>query len=289
MTTQPSSVPVVRTVDDLRDQVRAWRADRQRVALVPTMGALHHGHLSIVHLARQHADRVVVSIFVNPKQFGPGEDFDRYPRQEDDDRRKLEEAATDLLYAPTPPEMYPDGFATTVSVRGVTEGLCGGARPGHFDGVTTVVTKLLLQCLPDVALFGEKDYQQYLTLKHLVRDLDIPLTVLPAPIVRDADGLATSSRNVYLSPAERSVALTLPATLNTLVEALGDGRDAAPLLAEGVCKLKAAGFDPVDYLELRDAETLVLVDRVRSPARILAAAHVGRTRLIDNMAVLPKS
>lgn len=282
-----STVPVIRTVSELRQQVRHWRAQGERVAMVPTMGALHHGHLSIVHLARKHADRVVVSIFVNPKQFGEGEDFDRYPRQEERDRKSLEEAATDLLYAPTVGEMYPEGFATTVSVTGVTEGLCGDVRPGHFDGVTTVVTKLLLQCLPDVALFGEKDYQQYLTLKHLVRDLDIPTEVMPAPIVRDMDGLATSSRNAYLTKEERSIALALPGTLRTIARALERGQDCATLLAAGIDRLRAAGFDTVDYLELRDAETLVLLDGLTAPARLLVAATVGRTRLIDNIAVTP--
>lgn len=282
--------PVVRTVANLRAQVADWRAAGLRVGMVPTMGALHHGHLSLVERIRQDVDRVVVSIFVNPKQFGPNEDFDRYPRQEQEDRDKLSAIGVDLLYAPTPAEMYPDGFATTVAVADVTEGLCGAARPGHFDGVTTVVTKLLLQCLPDVAIFGEKDYQQLATLKRLARDLDIPTRVIPGPIIRDADGLATSSRNVYLSARERETALALPQTLSRIADAIeGGGADISALLREGKKALESAGFDTVEYLELRDAETLAPVERVSAPARLLAAARVGKTRLIDNMAVRPAS
>jgi pantoate--beta-alanine ligase len=252
------------------------------------MGALHHGHLSLVDLIRRHVDRVVVSIFVNPKQFGPNEDFDRYPRQEAADREKLSSIGTDLLYAPGVEEIYPAGFATTVSVKGLTEGLCGAARPGHFDGVTTVVSKLLLQCMADVAIFGEKDYQQYAVLKHMARDLDIPTEVIGAPIMRDPDGLATSSRNVYLSADERQKALTLPRTLTGIVEALEAGaEDIAALLDKGREALLKGGFDSVDYLEVRDAESLETVETLTRPARVLAAGHMGKTRLIDNMAVTP--
>lgn len=278
--------PVVRTVADLRARVADWRTDGLKVGMVPTMGALHHGHLSLMERIRADADRVVVSIFVNPKQFGPNEDFERYPRQEQADRDKLSAIGVDLLYAPTPAEMYPDGFATTVAVAGVTAGLCGAARPGHFDGVTTVVTKLLLQCLPDVAIFGEKDYQQLATLRRLARDLDIPTRVIPGPIIRDDDGLATSSRNVYLSAREREIALALPRTLTRIVEAIAGGEtDIRALLEDGREALQMAGFDSVEYLELRDAESLAPIKRVTTPARILAAARVGKTRLIDNMAV----
>jgi len=282
--------PVVRTVADLRKTVQGWRRQGLRVGLVPTMGALHHGHLSLVELIRERVDRVVVSIFVNPKQFGPNEDFDRYPRQEAADRDKLSAIGTDLLYAPGVDEIYPPGFATTVSVKGLTEGLCGAARPGHFDGVTTVVSKLLLQCLADVAIFGEKDYQQYAVLKHMARDLDIPTEVIGAPIMRDPDGLATSSRNVYLSEDERQKALTLPRTLTGIVKALEAGRqDIRPLLDKGREDLLKGGFDSVDYLELRDAETLETVETLTRPARVLAAGYMGKTRLIDNMAVTPPS
>jgi len=282
--------PVVRTVADLRKTVKAWHEQGLRVGLVPTMGALHHGHLSLVDLIRERVDRVVVSIFVNPKQFGPNEDFDRYPRQEAADCEKLSSIGTDLLYAPGVEEIYPAGFATTVSVKGLTEGLCGAARPGHFDGVTTVVSKLLLQCLADVAIFGEKDYQQYAVLKHMARDLDIPTEVIGAPIMRDPDGLATSSRNVYLSEDERQKALTLPRTLTGIVKALEAGRqDIRPLLDKGREDLLKGGFDSVDYLELRDAETLETVETLTRPARVLAAGYMGKTRLIDNMAVTPPS
>jgi len=277
-------------VADLRKTVKAWHEQGLRVGLVPTMGALHHGHLSLVDLIRERVDRVVVSIFVNPKQFGPNEDFDRYPRQEAADCEKLSSIGTDLLYAPGVEEIYPAGFATTVSVKGLTEGLCGAARPGHFDGVTTVVSKLLLQCLADVAIFGEKDYQQYAVLKHMARDLDIPTEVIGAPIMRDPDGLATSSRNVYLSEDERQKALTLPRTLTGIVEALEAGaQDIAALLDKGREDLLKGGFDSVDYLEVRDAESLETVETLTRPARVLAAGHMGKTRLIDNMAVTPPS
>lgn len=288
MNSAQDPVPVVHRVAELREAVAAWRRDGLTVGFVPTMGALHAGHLSLIEHARKHADRILASIFVNPKQFGPNEDFDRYPRQLGDDRAKLATVGTDLLYAPPVSEMYPDGFATTVSVRGVTEGLCGAARPGHFDGVTTVVTKLLLQAQADVAVFGEKDYQQYLTLKRLAIDLDIPTAVLGAPIVRDPDGLAMSSRNAYLSGAERKIALALPRTLSSIVEAIEGGEDDIEgLLKQGAADLLDAGFNAIEYLELRDAETLEPVARVERPARILAAAKVGATRLIDNMAITP--
>lgn len=280
-----NSLAIVRTVADLRARVAEWRRQGQKVALVPTMGALHEGHLSLVRAAQKLADRVVVSIFVNPRQFGANEDFGRYPRQEAEDTEKLANVAADLLFAPDVTEMYPEGFATNVSVGGVTEGLCGAARPGHFDGVATVVTKLLLQCLPDVAVFGEKDYQQLLTIKRVARDLDIPVAILGAPTMREADGLAMSSRNAYLSPEERRIAARLPAILRELVAAAERGDELSALCARGIAELKAAGFASVDYLEFRDAETLAPVSRIERPARILVAARLGNTRLIDNMPV----
>lgn len=279
---------IVRTVADLRATVADWRKAGLRVALVPTMGALHDGHLSLVRQGQALADRVVTSIFVNPKQFGQNEDFGRYPRQEQADAEKLASVDCDLLFAPGVDEMYPAGFATTVSVAGVTEGLCGGTRPGHFDGVATVVTKLLLQCLPDVAIFGEKDYQQLATIRRFVRDLDIPVVIHGGATVREADGLALSSRNAYLSAEERAAAAAIPRVLRAIIAALEAGSgELAALLEQGKADLRAAGFDPIDYLELRDADSLALLARLDRPARLFVAARLGKTRLIDNMPVMP--
>jgi pantoate--beta-alanine ligase len=280
-------LPIVRTVADLRSQVGAWKAEGLRVALVPTMGALHEGHLSLVRLAGERADRVVASLFVNPTQFAPHEDFDAYPRDEARDADLLEAAGCSLLFAPTVAEMYPPGASTTVTVAGVSEPLDGAARPGHFAGVATVVTKLLLQCAPHVAVFGEKDYQQLQVIRRLVRDLDIPVEVVGGPIVRAEDGLALSSRNAYLTPAERAAAPALSRALTLAVERLHAGAPVSEAEAEALAALKAAGFARIDYVEVRGAEGL---DRfgpgpVEGPARVLAAAVLGRTRLIDNMAV----
>lgn len=277
---------IVRTVAELRARVAAWRAAGLKVGLVPTMGALHAGHLSLVTAARREADRVVASVFVNPTQFGPTEDFSAYPRQEARDALMLAEAGAHLLYAPSVGEMYPEGFATTVSVAGLSEGLCGDVRPGHFQGVATVVSKLLLQALPDVAVFGEKDYQQLQVIRRVVRDLDIPVAVRGAATVREADGLAMSSRNAYLTAAERAVAPALHRVLSGLADRLaGGGEVAAPLLDHGRRDLLAAGFAAVDYVELRDAATLAPLDRADRPARLLAAVRLGKARLIDNVAV----
>lgn len=286
MTTLP--LPAAETVADLRRAVEGWRAQGQKIGLVPTMGALHEGHLSIVRLAQQHADRVVVSIFVNPKQFGAGEDFDHYPRTVAADAEKLASVGTALLFLPKAVEIYPPDFATTVSVAGLSQGLCGDFRPGHFDGVATVVAKLLLQCLPDVAIFGEKDYQQYMVLRRMVADLDIPVTIIPGPTSREADGLARSSRNAYMSKTERQIAAALPRTLIDTIRAIESGATNIPgLLAEAQRTLRNAGFDAVDYIELRDAENLEPITAVTRPARLLVAARLGNTRLIDNMPVLP--
>lgn len=280
-----SSLPVVRTVADLRSQVAIWRREGLRIGFVPTMGALHEGHLSLVRLARTRADRVVASVFVNPTQFGPNEDFDAYPRDEARDAALLAGAGCDLLFAPTVSEMYPPGASTTVTVAGVSEPLDGQARPGHFAGVATVVTKLLNQCAPDVAVFGEKDFQQLAVIRRLVRDLDLPVEILGGPTARAEDGLALSSRNAYLTDAERVVAPRLKAALDDVLGSLRAGERVDAAEREAVAALLAAGFGPVDYVEARVPETL---DRlgpgpVTGPLRILAAARLGRTRLIDNI------
>ena len=279
-------VRVVRTVADLRAVVGAWRAAGATVGLVPTMGALHAGHLALVARARAETARTVVTLFVNPTQFGANEDLAGYPRDEAGDRARLEAAGADLLFAPAAAEMYPPGFATTVAVAGLTEHLCGPFRPGHFAGVATVVTKLLLQALPDAAYFGEKDFQQLQVVRRLARDLDIPARIVGVPTVRDADGLALSSRNRNLSAAERAAAAALPRTLRRLAERLAGGAAVAGETAWGRAELARAGFAKVDYVEACDAETLQPVARVAAtPVRVFAAAWLGRTRLIDNMAV----
>ncbi|WP_309093166.1 pantoate--beta-alanine ligase [Phenylobacterium sp.] len=281
------SLPIVRTVADLRARVAAWKAAGDRVGLVPTMGALHEGHLSLVRLARTRAHRVVASVFVNPTQFAPNEDFDAYPRSEARDAELLESAGCDLLFAPDVGEMYPDGFATTITVSGVSEPLDGQARPGHFAGVATVVAKLLNQAQPHVAVFGEKDYQQLQVIRRLVRDLDLPVEIVGGPTARAEDGLALSSRNAYLSHEERLVAARLNQVLREAVAALNAGERVDAVETRAVDALTAAGYARVDYVEVRDAADLSRIgpgpaDR---PARILAAAVLGRTRLIDNMAV----
>jgi pantoate--beta-alanine ligase len=282
-----SAPPIVRTVAELRAQVGAWRADGERVGFVPTMGALHEGHLSLVRLAKANAGRAVVSIFVNPTQFAPNEDFEAYPRDEARDAELLASVGCDLVYAPAAAEMYPPGFATTVTVAGVSEPLDGAARPGHFAGVATVVSKLLLQCGANVAVFGEKDYQQLQVIRRLVADLDIPVEILGGPIARARDGLALSSRNAYLTDAERPVAAELHRALAAAVEALRAGRPVAEVEAQAVARLLAAGFARVDYVEVRGAADLARLGPgpVQPPARVLGAAMLGKTRLIDNLAV----
>ncbi len=282
--TAQKPVQIVRTVSDLRRIVSAWRQAGKTVGLVPTMGALHEGHLSLVRHAQAETDHVVVSIFVNPKQFGIGEDFEQYPRTEQSDAEKLSTVGADVLFAPSVAEMYPAGFATTVSVSGISDELCGAARPGHFDGVATVVTKLLLQCLPDIAIFGEKDFQQLATIRRFSRDLDIPVAIKMGTTVREADGLALSSRNAYLSPDDRKKAASIPRVLKSIIAA-AQRADApfAPLLESGKQDLLAAGFQSIDYLDIRDAETLTRVSDLSRPARIFVAARIGKTRLIDNM------
>ena len=278
---------IVRSVADLRQRVKYWRDQGLTVALVPTMGALHQGHLSLVSAALEHADRVVASVFVNPTQFGPNEDFACYPRREEADARLLDEAGCALLFLPAVAEMYPEGFATTVTVAGVTDGLCGPIRPGHFAGVATVVTKLLMQALPDVAVFGEKDYQQLTVIRRFVRDLDIPVAIIGAPTLREADGLALSSRNAYMTADERAIAPWLNRALLGVADGLRAGAKAADLCPKAAEGLLRAGFAAVDYMEVRDAETLAPVEVLDRPVRILAAARLGKTRLIDNIGMAP--
>ncbi|CAA7611887.1 pantoate--beta-alanine ligase [Magnetospirillum sp. UT-4] len=276
---------IVRTVAELRQRVKYWRDQGLSVAFVPTMGALHEGHLTLVRVGLELADRVVASVFVNPTQFGANEDLSKYPRQEAKDAELLAGAGCALMFAPGVEEMYPAGFATTVTVAGVSEGLCGTVRPGHFAGVATVVTKLLLQCLPDIALFGEKDWQQLAVIRRLACDLDIPARIVGVPTVREPDGVAMSSRNAYLSPEDRARAPALYAALQAVAAGLREGRGAAELCHRASADLLAAGFHAVDYVEVRDAATLAPVEHLAAPARILAAARLGGARLIDNIGV----
>lgn len=274
----------VRDVAPLRAKIREWRAAGERVALVPTMGALHAGHLSLVGIGRRRAHRVITSIFVNPKQFGANEDLDSYPRQEAQDAALLRQAGCDLLFAPPPRAVYPDGFATNVSVGGLDRPMEGASRPGHFDGVATVVTKLLLMAFPDVAIFGEKDWQQLAIIRRAVADLNIPVDIIGAPILRDPDGLAMSSRNAYLDPQQRAVAAALPRTLHAAAQAIAGGARVAETLATARAAIGSAGFK-VDYLTLADGQTLETLEANQPGARLFVAAKLGTTRLIDNMPV----
>ncbi len=278
------STPAIATLSDLRSHVARWRAAGETVALVPTMGALHEGHLALVAEARTLARRVVVSIFVNPTQFGPSEDFSVYPRDLAADLAALARAEADAAWTPDVAAMYPPGFATRIEVAGLTDGLCGPLRPGHFSGVATVVTKLLAQVGPDVALFGQKDFQQLRVIQQVVADLDLPVRIHGVPTLREPDGLALSSRNRYLTEAERQVAPALQAALAAVAEATRGGAPVAGPLAEATARLTAAGFT-VQYLAVCDARTLAPVERVSAPARVFAAAYLGRTRLIDNIPV----
>ena len=280
-----AATPIVRRTEDLRATIAPWRAAGQRVGLVPTMGALHEGHMALVHRARSECDRVVVTIFLNPKQFNAAADLAHYPRDLAGDCAMLAAAGVDLVFAPEAGEMYPDGFATTVSVAGLTDCLCAQARPGHMDGVATVVTKLLLQAQPDAAYFGEKDFQQLLVVRRLVRDLCVPVRIGAVPVVRDADGLALSSRNVFLTPAQRRQAPSLHRALQTAAGRLIAGGDTAKELARAHEALVKAGFDKIDYVELRRGDTLAPLAYAEPPARLFAAAWLGQTRLIDNVPV----
>lgn len=279
------TVNTVRTIADLRSSVGSWRAAGDKIVLVPTMGALHEGHLSLVRLAKEMGGRTVVSIFVNPTQFAPNEDFESYPRTFEDDLRKLAELKVDLVFAPPHDEVYRQDFSTRVAVDGLSDGLCGKSRPHFFGGVATVVAKLLNQCRPDVAIFGEKDYQQLLIIRRMARDLDTGAEIVGGATVREADGLAMSSRNAYLTPEERERAPELYRTLQDIASGLAGGADTSELLEKGHARLRQAGFD-VDYLEVRNADNLQPVDGpVQEPARVFGAAFLGKTRLIDNVEV----
>ncbi|MBO9726260.1 MAG: pantoate--beta-alanine ligase [Novosphingobium sp.] len=280
------------SLDPLRRAVAGLR-ESGKIALVPTMGALHEGHLTLVREARKRADHVVVSIFVNPLQFGANEDLDKYPRQLERDSALLAAEGVALLWAPTVEAMYPQGFASNISVSGVSDGLCGASRPGHFDGVATVVCKLFNQVLPDVALFGEKDWQQLAVIRRMTRDLDLTRphvdAVLGVATVREEDGLAKSSRNAYLSQEQRAQAVTLPTAMKAAIAAIESGEPVAAALAGLDSALLDGGFSSVDYAELRDADALTLLEkRGEAPMRLLVAARIGTTRLIDNMPVAPK-
>ena len=276
----------MQTVRSSEELTRA-RADigSARLALVPTMGALHAGHMALIEEAKKRADKVAATIFVNPMQFGAGEDLGRYPRREAEDAAMLEQAGCDLLWLPAVGDIYPDGFDTTVRVSGVSERWEGEARPGHFDGVATVVAKLLLSVRPDVALFGEKDFQQLAVIRRMVRDLAIPVEIVGVATVREADGLALSSRNAYLLPDERRQALALPRALEAARAAILSGTDVADVLTEARDSLLGGGFSWVDYFALVDAATLEPLDRPQGEMRLIAAAMIGMTRLIDNVMV----
>jgi pantoate--beta-alanine ligase len=279
-------VQIIRDLIGLRAAIKALREANRRVALVPTMGALHAGHVALVADGRRRADAVIASIFVNPRQFGPAEDLAKYPRRERADLNMLEEAGCEIVWAPTVETMYPDGFATTISLTGVTEGLEGAVRPSHFDGVATVVLKLLNQVTPDVALFGEKDWQQLAVVRRMAIDLDLAVEIVGVPTVRDDHGLALSSRNAYLSEDELIAARALPRALGEAAAAIGRGEPVEAALAAACARLSDAGFATIDYVTLRDAETLAPIDRLgEAPARLLAAAWMGAARLLDNLPV----
>ena len=279
------------TLEVLRNSLSVLRRDGGSVALVPTMGALHEGHLTLVRRAKEAADHVVASIFVNPRQFGAGEDLDAYPRQLARDSQLLEAEGVALLWAPKPEEVYPQGYATNISVAGVSEGLCGGDRPGHFDGVATVVCKLFNQVMPEMAFFGEKDWQQLAVIRRMARDLDLTLPHVDAihgvPIVREDDGLAMSSRNAYLSAEQRAQAASLPLAMKDAIAVLAEGGKAERPLGNLREVLQVSGFDSVDYAEVRDADSLERLEADNGNARLFVAARIGGTRLIDNMAVSP--
>jgi len=276
---------IIRTLVELRSKVGGWKAAGESVAVVPTMGALHQGHLSLVRAAKEACDRVIVTIFINPKQFNNPEDYKNYPRTEEEDARKLIALKADVVYVPDGEQMYPNGFATTVSVEGITQGLCGAHRAGHFDGVATIVTKLFTQTQADKAFFGEKDYQQLQVVTRLARDLDLPIEVIGCPTIREEDGLAMSSRNLLLSDRARTWAPELHRAMEEMSEGLLAGGDLETLRAAAVSRVERAGFTQVEYLDLRSADQLELMTTPDRPARLLAAAWLAGVRLIDNIAV----
>jgi pantoate--beta-alanine ligase len=270
----------------LQNMLHEWQVTRQTVALVPTMGAIHAGHLQLVAEAKKNASKIVVSIFVNPTQFGPNEDFANYPRTLERDIQLLAQAGVDLVWSPSAIEMYPEGFATSIHVAGLSEALCGAFRPGHFDGVATVVAKLFMQIRPDIALFGEKDYQQLMLIKRLVKDLNMNIEVLGVPTLRERDGLALSSRNQYLDADERKIAPKLYAILQQTSNHIRSGADVKDMLGLAEKEIIAAGFTKIDYIELREEESLMpVVNFSEETARLLSAVWLGKTRLIDNVRV----
>ncbi|HEY0597549.1 pantoate--beta-alanine ligase [Sphingopyxis sp.] len=276
---------IIRDIAMLHRAVTALKQGRKSVALVPTMGALHDGHLSLVRMAKRVADQVVVSIFVNPTQFGPNEDFAAYPRDEARDAALLAQEGTSVLWAPDVATVYPPGHSTHIEVAELGADYCGAARPGHFDGVATVVAKLFNQVRPDVAIFGEKDWQQLAIIRRMARDLDFGIDILGAPIARDTDGLALSSRNAYLSKEQRAAATAFPDALRAAAKAIAGGADVDETLAKAEAAIVTGGFDSVDYVALADADSLERLRAFRKPARLLAAARIGKTRLIDNLSV----
>ena len=278
-------IPILRTVADLRARVRGWKSEGATLGVVPTMGALHDGHLSLVRAAQRDCDRVIVTIFVNPKQFNNPDDLAKYPRTETADAALLAPLGVDAVFAPDADQLYPDGFATFVRVTGISERLEGLHRPGHFDGVATVVAKLFGITLADRAYFGEKDWQQLQIVRRMAADLNLPTEVVACPTIRESDGLARSSRNTRLSSEARAVASALPREMSGAARAMRTGMPVPQALAAATAGLLAAGFERVDYMDLCDAETLLWIDRVDGPARLLAAAWVGGVRLIDNIAV----
>jgi pantoate--beta-alanine ligase len=277
--------PIIRTLPDLRAQTTGWMRAGEKIGVVPTMGALHDGHLSLVQAAKDTCDRVIVTIFVNPKQFNNPADLENYPRTEEDDARKLARFNVDAVYVPGGDEMYPDRFATTVSVEGLTDVMEGAHRPGHFDGVATVVSKLFLQTMASDAFFGEKDFQQLLVVRRMARDLDIPITVHGCPTIREIDGLAMSSRNLLLSDRARVTAPHLFEEMEGLAEGVAKGEAFGPLQSAAIKRLEAAGFTKVEYLEMRAQDDLSHLEAPTRPARLFAAAHLAGVRLIDNIAI----
>ena len=282
---EKDSLVTVRDVDGLRQRVRSWKKAGHSVALVPTMGALHRGHIVLMERAHAMADRVIATIFVNPTQFGPTEDLSAYPRREAADFEMLEAADVHMLYAPSAGVMYSPGFATSVRVTGLTDVLCGPLRPGHFNGVATVVTKLLLQAQPDIALFGEKDFQQLAVIRRFTADLNIPVDIIGVPTVRESDGLAMSSRNAYLTTEERAQAPALHRAISEAATQIANGISPASAAEGAKAKILSAGFRSIDYVEARQAETLALLKQNEKPARVFAAAYLGRARLIDNVEI----
>lgn len=278
-------IPIVRTLSALQKITREWRTANKEISVVPTMGALHAGHLSLVREAKSMSDKVIVTLFVNPTQFNNTKDLKSYPRSEEDDIKKLESFNIDLLYAPENHEIYPEGYATQVSVSGVSEGLCGDHRPGHFNAVATVVAKLLIQTSANIALFGEKDYQQLHVIKRMVKDLDIPVRIVGCETIRETDHLAISSRNLLLSDKDRKRAPILAKTLMDAAKRIETGEPQKIVLEDSIKILRSSGFRSIEYLELRAESDLKVLEMVDEPARILASIYLGNVRLIDNVKV----